>query len=94
PCLNLGENTPVYMSPVKPGSLLSLIQPQPPAEAPSPVLAESDVAEPPFPSVVAKPNTDNDTTAPPPNPPNGQAKVVVGIFLSNLAILLATLLLF
>lgn len=86
------------MTPVGPGNLLSVSQTQPAAVAPSPVLEVSDVTEPPFPSVVAKPDSNNGTgdgtTAPPPKQPSGQAKVVVGIFVSNLAILLVTVLLF
>ncbi|KAL8098705.1 hypothetical protein AgCh_031451 [Apium graveolens] len=97
-CLTLGKDTPNYMTPVGPGGLLSLSLTQPPAIAPNPVLEVADVTEPPFPSVVTKPDSDNGTgdgaTAPPPKQPNGQAKVVVGIFLSNLAILLSSVLLF
>lgn len=87
------------MAPVGPGSLFQLIQPQPPAQAPNPVLTDSDVVEPPLPGVVLRPpSTDaaNGSTAaaPAPAPPNGQPKVAAPIFLCNLAILLATLLLF
>lgn len=85
------------MAPVLPGSLLSLSQAQPPAVAPSPVLEVSDVTEPPFPSIGAKPNINNGTgdgaAAPPPKQPSGQARIVVGIFLSNIAVILATVLL-
>ncbi|KAM7498949.1 hypothetical protein LguiA_023363 [Lonicera macranthoides] len=96
-CLGLGDQTPVYMAPVEPGSLFQLIQPQPPAQAPNPVLTGSDVVEPPLPGVVLiPPPTDaaNGSTAAPPGPPSDQPKVAARIFLCNLAILLATLLLF
>uniref|UniRef100_A0A5B6Z502 glycerophosphodiester phosphodiesterase n=1 Tax=Davidia involucrata TaxID=16924 RepID=A0A5B6Z502_DAVIN len=99
-CLGLGKKTPSYMSPVQPGSLMQVMTPQylPPAEAPNPVLTLDDVVEPPLPSVVVKGPTSNtssgSTAAHPTPPPNGQRKVVACIFLSNLAILLATLMLF
>uniref|UniRef100_A0A5B6Z4K6 glycerophosphodiester phosphodiesterase n=1 Tax=Davidia involucrata TaxID=16924 RepID=A0A5B6Z4K6_DAVIN len=98
-CLGLGNKTPAYMKAVPPGGLFPLIAPQslPPAEAPNPVLTEADVAEPPLPSAVENvptPDTGGGSTAAPPTPPNGQPKVVACIFLSNLAILLATLMLF
>ncbi|KAK1355604.1 Glycerophosphodiester phosphodiesterase [Heracleum sosnowskyi] len=96
-CLTLGKDTPSYMTPVGPGSLLTVSDTQPPALAPSPILEVADVTEPPFPSVAAKPDTDNGTgdgaSAPPPKQPSGQAKLVAGIFLSNIAIILATVLL-
>ena len=85
------------MAPVEPGGLLQLIQPQPPAQAPSPVLTDSDVVEPPLPGVVPRPpptDAGNGSTAAAPAPPSGQPKVAACIFLCNLAILLATLLLF
>ncbi|KAF4384473.1 hypothetical protein G4B88_007110 [Cannabis sativa] len=52
-CLGLGDNTPPYMSPVEPGSLMELITPpyMPPAESPDPVLVSGDVVEPPLSSV-------------------------------------------
>lgn len=96
-CLNLGTNIPTYMSPVQPGSLWQLIgNPQylPPAEAPNPLLVDSDVVEPPLPPVAAKeaPSPGNGTTAAPPRP-NGQPKITAGIFFSSLVTLVATLLL-
>ncbi|KAL8162537.1 hypothetical protein V2J09_014026 [Rumex salicifolius] len=53
-CLSMGKNTPGYMLPVQPGSLLQLMNPlsMPPAQSPAPVLSDSDVAEPPLPAVV------------------------------------------
>lgn len=96
-CLGLGQNRPSYMTPVEPGSLWKHIQPQPPAEAPSPVLSESDVMEPPLPSVAVTPSTTDNNTAtslPPTNPPNGQSKLVLDGFLPKLPLLLATILLF
>ncbi|XP_057473817.1 glycerophosphodiester phosphodiesterase GDPDL3-like isoform X1 [Actinidia eriantha] len=95
-CLGLGDKTPPYMSPVQPGSLMQLITPQylPPAEAPKPVLTESDVVEPPLPTVaeLGPPSGNgNGTTAPPLTPPSGQPEVVACIFLSSLAVLLSSL---
>ncbi|CAN6557751.1 unnamed protein product [Malus baccata var. baccata] len=54
PCLRQKE-IPSYMSPIPPASLVQVITPSylPPAEAPNPVLTESDVIEPPLPSVTA-----------------------------------------
>ncbi|OAY55187.1 glycerophosphodiester phosphodiesterase GDPDL3 [Manihot esculenta] len=92
-CLNLGENTPPYMRPAKPGALLELITPGdlPPAEAPDPVLTESDVAEPPLPPVGARvppPSPDDGTKgALAPTPPNRQPRIAACLFLTNLAIL-------
>lgn len=84
---------PPYMTPVQPGSLLTLIIPQflPPAEAPNPVLIESDVTEPPLPPVAKiKPSIDNGSTAKAPaTAPNGQSSVVASILMSSVAILLA-----
>ncbi|KAK1391660.1 Glycerophosphodiester phosphodiesterase [Heracleum sosnowskyi] len=77
-CLTLGKYRPVYMNPVPVGrgGLLSFSKTQPPAAAPSPVLTDSDVTEPPFPSVVVKPHTNNGSniyaTAPPPKQPSEQ----------------------
>lgn len=97
PCLNMATNTPAYMTPVLPGSLLQLVHdPQylPPAEAPNPLLTDSDVIEPPLPPVAGKeaPSPGNGTTAAPPRL-NGQPKITPGIFFSSLATLVATLLL-
>ncbi|KAK4386928.1 Glycerophosphodiester phosphodiesterase GDPDL4 [Sesamum angolense] len=49
-CLGYKE-VPLYMTPVQPGGLISLMAPKflPPAEAPNPVLTENDVTEPPLP---------------------------------------------
>nr|VDC87681.1 unnamed protein product [Brassica rapa] len=64
-CLGRKE-TPPYMSPIQPGSLLSLVNPTslPPAQAPSPSFTDDDVTEPPLPPVTTKsPNlifTDDD----------------------------------
>ncbi|XP_052207385.1 glycerophosphodiester phosphodiesterase GDPDL3-like isoform X2 [Diospyros lotus] len=96
-CLGLGNNMPSYMLPVEPG-LFHVIPPKfmPPAEAPNPILKESDVLEPPLPPVVAKTptsDTGNGTTAPGPSARNGQHKLVAWTFLSYLT-LVATLSLF
>ncbi|XP_059662426.1 glycerophosphodiester phosphodiesterase GDPDL3-like [Cornus florida] len=95
-CLGLGDKTPPYMTPVLPGSLMPLITAQylPPAEAPNPLLTESDVVEPPLPSGEVKgptSDTGGGSNAAAPTPPNGQPKVDAFILLSNLAILLVTL---
>ncbi|KAL7217853.1 hypothetical protein ACSBR2_011143 [Camellia fascicularis] len=98
-CLGLGNNTPCYMSPVQAGGLLQLMAAPdlPPAQAPNPILTESDVVEPPLPAVVVKsPTSDigNVTISPTTTPSNGLPKVVSFIFLSCPASLLATLALF
>ncbi|XP_060187633.1 glycerophosphodiester phosphodiesterase GDPDL4 [Lycium barbarum] len=91
-CLGF-KDLPPYMSPVQPGSLLTLMAPQfmPPAEAPNPVLTEKDVTEPPLPPVAKiNPASDNGSTAAGPNPPpNGQSSLVGSILMSSVAILLA-----
>ncbi|CAI9787796.1 unnamed protein product [Fraxinus pennsylvanica] len=91
------RDLPLYMSPVQPGGLISLMAPQylPPAEAPGPVLSENDVIEPPLPPVVEKPpttNTGNGSMAPGPTTRNGQPTIVASMILSSIAVL-ATLLL-
>ncbi|KAF5730509.1 putative glycerophosphoryl diester phosphodiesterase [Tripterygium wilfordii] len=94
----LGSKTlPNYMSPVQPGSLIQLITTPylPPAEAPNPVLTEEDVLEPPLPSYEAPSSSPGggggETVAP---PGNRQPKTTTCMFLTNLALLLSTLLLF
>ncbi|EXB81079.1 putative glycerophosphoryl diester phosphodiesterase 2 [Morus notabilis] len=102
-CLGLGNNTPAYMSPVQPGSLVELITTDylPPAEAPNPVLTEDDVSEPPLPpaapvSPTASPNSASPNSSSAAGPaPNAQPKISVSYLLSNLAMmLLAALILF
>ncbi|KAK1440227.1 hypothetical protein QVD17_06052 [Tagetes erecta] len=86
-CLGLPEDeTPIYMSPVPPGLLFRFMRPQaiPPAQAPSPVLKDADVAQGPIPSST-KPSTPsgNGTTMPPRASPSGQPpKTVVGLMFS------------
>ncbi|XP_034678064.1 glycerophosphodiester phosphodiesterase GDPDL4 isoform X2 [Vitis riparia] len=97
PCLKY-KTLPSYMSPVQPGSLMQVItsDDMPPALAPYPVLKESDVAEPPLQEVApATPasSTNAGTTAPAPTSPNGQPRIATCIVLSNLAVLLVTVLL-
>ncbi|KAJ0045487.1 hypothetical protein Pint_03999 [Pistacia integerrima] len=96
-CLNMGNSTPIYMSPVEPGSLIALVTDPylPPAEAPNPLLTEADVIEPPLPPVTDKqaPSPGGGGTAAAPTQPNGQPKIAAGIF-SSLVTLLASLLLF
>lgn len=64
------KTVPLYMQPVQPGGLLGLIQPTslPPAEAPYPVLNDSDVNEPPLPSVEAIAPTPSNTAMGAPSP--------------------------
>lgn len=81
------------MSPVQPGSLVQLVTSEylPPAEAPKPVLAESDVDEPPLPPVV-KPASDNGSAAAAaPKSANSQPRVTLHSFGLCLAIFLASL---
>ncbi|GMN51729.1 hypothetical protein TIFTF001_020866 [Ficus carica] len=96
-CL-LGNNTPSYMSAVAPGSLMELITPQylPPAAAPNPILTVNDVSEPPLPSVApaSPPARTNSSSAAGPSQPNAQPKIATCYLLSNLAMLLAALVLF
>jgi len=84
------------MSSVEAGSLMQLITPDylPPAEAPFPVLNESDVMEPPMPPVSATATTPtsspggvNTTIAP--TQRNGQSKIASCFFLPYLAMLLS-----
>ncbi|KAL2466933.1 Glycerophosphodiester phosphodiesterase GDPDL3 [Abeliophyllum distichum] len=96
-CLGYKE-IPIYMNPVLPGGLISLMTKQslPPALAPNPILSENDVVEPPLPPVMVKPppttNTGNGSIAPGPTPQNGQPTIVASMILSSIAVL-ATLLL-
>lgn len=99
-CLTMKE-PPSYMSPVQPGSLLQLVTPEylPPKIAPSPILDDKDVAEPPLPPVSSKapPPAEEgggSTAAPKTSPPNGQPKLGAGagFLLLNLAILSIALL--
>ncbi|TQE07672.1 hypothetical protein C1H46_006743 [Malus baccata] len=96
PCLRQKE-IPSYMSPIPPASLVQVITPSylPPAEAPNPVLTESDVIEPPFPSVtaVAPAPTGGSTVGVSPRP-SGQPKIAACFFLSYLAMAIAALFLF
>ena len=96
-CL-LGKNTPPYMFAVQAGSLMQVITPDymPPAEAPFPVLNESDVVEPPMPPVSptatapsSSPGGVNTTIAP--TSRNGQSKIASCFFLPYLAMLLSAL---
>ncbi|KAL0310969.1 UNVERIFIED_CONTAM: Glycerophosphodiester phosphodiesterase GDPDL3 [Sesamum angustifolium] len=95
-CLGYKE-VPLYMTPVQPAGLISLMAPKflPPAEAPNPVLTENDVTEPPLPPVAEKApaaSTGNGTTAPGPTPANGQPSLLASTILSSIAVLLAALL--
>ncbi|KAL3736394.1 hypothetical protein ACJRO7_025363 [Eucalyptus globulus] len=92
----LGSAAPPYMSPVQPGSLMQVITTPmlPPAQAPYPVLIESDVDEPPLPAVktALAPASIAGSTAPvPTQPKSGQPKLPASIFLSSLVMLLPTL---
>lgn len=95
-CLGLGSKTPAYMSPVQAGSLMQVIPipALPPAQAPYPVLDESDVAEPPLPAIqkaLAPTPTGGSTAGAPSQVKSGQPKLPAGIFLLSLVMLLATL---
>ncbi|XP_048129891.1 glycerophosphodiester phosphodiesterase GDPDL3 [Rhodamnia argentea] len=95
-CLALGSKIPAYMSPVQAGSLLEVIPRPvlPPAQAPYPVLTESDVAEPPLPAVqkaLAPTATDGSTAEAPSQGKSGQPKLPAGILLSSVVMLLVTL---
>lgn len=88
------KDTPIYMAPVLPGGLVSLMEKPdlPPAEAPDPILTESNVIEPPLPPVVQRSPTEttgNGTTAPGPTPRNGQPTLVATTILNAIAILVA-----
>ncbi|KAH0707773.1 hypothetical protein KY289_012849 [Solanum tuberosum] len=89
---------PLYFSLVSPGVLLQFMSHQslPPAEAPSPILTESDVVEPPLPPVAKiSPTARNESTAnAAPTSPIGQSSVVTGVFTCCLTILLADLVIF
>ncbi|KAF8391645.1 hypothetical protein HHK36_023952 [Tetracentron sinense] len=96
-CLNMGDNIPIYMSPVQPGSLMQVIASEylPPAEAPFPVLTDSDVVEPSLPPISkTAPTSDTGGSAPTSSPPSGQPRIAACVFLSTLAMLLTSLLLF
>ncbi|GMJ15973.1 Glycerophosphodiester phosphodiesterase (GDPD) like 3, MUTANT ROOT HAIR 5 [Hibiscus trionum] len=96
-CLNRGNSTPGYMSPVQPGSLYQLITGPylPPAEAPNPYLTDADVVEPPLPPVAAKaPTTSPNSTAAAPRSPNGQHRVGASVIMPLLTVLLAISVLF
>ncbi|KAB1224995.1 putative glycerophosphoryl diester phosphodiesterase 2 [Morella rubra] len=92
-CLGLGSQTPPYMSPVQPGSLMQVISPSymPPAEAPNPVLDNADVVEPPLPGISAEAPGPSGSTGVAPKTPNGQPKLSSTFFLPYLAILLAAI---
>ncbi|KAL2466946.1 Glycerophosphodiester phosphodiesterase GDPDL3 [Abeliophyllum distichum] len=87
------KDIPIYMRPVLPGGLISLMTQQylPPAFAPNPILSVNDVFEPPLPPVMEKhpptTNTGNGSTAPGPTPRNGQPTIVASMILSSIAIL-------
>ncbi|XP_057486463.1 glycerophosphodiester phosphodiesterase GDPDL3-like [Actinidia eriantha] len=96
-CLRLSSNeTLEFMKPVRPNSgLISVMNPSnlPPAQAPSPVLTEGDVVEPPLPTVLEKgptSDTGSETTPPALSPRNGQAKALVCNFFSYLAVPIAS----
>nr|DAD23576.1 TPA_asm: hypothetical protein HUJ06_025039 [Nelumbo nucifera] len=97
-CLKMGNKKPGYMKPTPPGGLLPIVNAAllPPAEAPNPVLTESDVAEPPLPSVTKNTSTSgNGTVASPPTSPkpSGQPQSTTYVLFSSLGIFLTTLLL-
>lgn len=86
------------MSPVLPGSLVAIMAKQdlPPAEAPSPILADEGVIEPPLPPVrlpTMSTGSGSSSTAPGPNAPNGQPTLVATNLLCGIAILVGALVL-
>ncbi|KAK9091946.1 hypothetical protein Syun_026857 [Stephania yunnanensis] len=94
-CLTLGDNKPVYMSPVQSGGLLGVMNPlsQPPAEAPNPILTEQNVAESPLPPVAKPVRPGPNALAPTPPSPSGHPRLAACAFLSSLLTVLACLLL-
>ncbi|XP_058209664.1 glycerophosphodiester phosphodiesterase GDPDL3-like [Rhododendron vialii] len=97
-CLGLGSKTPSYMSPVQPDGLYQVIPPTelPPAEAPNPLLTESEVVEAPLPpvAILAPPPGNSGNQATPPTKSNAQLEVVSSVVPSFLAFLIAALALF
>lgn len=90
-CLSANE-TPAYMQPAGPGQLFSLMTPQliPPAEAPSPILTDADVAEGPIPPARIPSPPSGGSTSPPSASPSGEPpKAVVGVVFSCLAVIVA-----
>ncbi|XP_073272426.1 glycerophosphodiester phosphodiesterase GDPDL3-like [Primulina huaijiensis] len=87
------KDLPVYMTPVLPGGLLPLMASLPPAQAPNPVLTESDIVEPPLSPAIKPPvvNNGDGSTVPGPTPQNGQSSVVASMVLSVIAIVLAAI---
>ncbi|WJX64833.1 glycerophosphodiester phosphodiesterase [Trifolium repens] len=94
-CLNLGNSTPPYMQPVRAGNLFGVINNQslPPAEAPLPPLTAAEVVESPLPSVVKLAPASSPTAETKSPPGNAQPKVSVCLFLSSLAVFVASILL-
>ncbi|KAL6543117.1 hypothetical protein OROHE_010637 [Orobanche hederae] len=89
-CLSY-DTTPLYMSSGQPGGLITLMAPKsyPPAEAPIPILTDSNVTEPPLPPVVERPPPGNTPTAPgPTTPPSGHPKLVASTMLGGIATLI------
>ncbi|XP_068310493.1 glycerophosphodiester phosphodiesterase GDPDL3-like [Pyrus communis] len=95
-CLGKKE-IPNYMSSVQPASLIQVVTSAylPPAEAPNPTLRESDVIEPPLPSVNAQapaPTGGSSVGASP--KPSGQPRIAACFYLSYLAMAIAALFVF
>jgi hypothetical protein len=92
-CLNLGNNTPPYMQPVKPGSLFSVISKPllPPAMAPLPPLTKDEVVEPPLPPVAEIAPAASPAAGTKSPPGNAQPKVSACFFLSSLAVFVASI---
>jgi glycerophosphoryl diester phosphodiesterase len=86
-CSSMGKKAPIFMQPPQPGGLLSTIDKsvQPPAEAPMPLLTQSDVAEPPLPPV-------SNTTAETPSHAGGLKLRIDVSMLVTLLVLCASLL--
>ncbi|OVA06574.1 hypothetical protein BVC80_1287g15 [Macleaya cordata] len=94
----MGSNKLPYMTSVEPGSLFQLISTGrlPPAMAPSPVLTEEDVSEPPLPAIAnrAPPSPGGSAATPTPPKSNAHQGKVVGFLSSLLSMFLVSFLLF
>ncbi|KAL4554709.1 hypothetical protein LXL04_037311 [Taraxacum kok-saghyz] len=97
-CLGLAANdTPPYMSPASTGQLFSIMTPQfiPPAEAPSPILTDADVAEGPIPPArIPSPPSGGGSTGPPTaSPSGGPPKAILGVLFSCFVTIVAAMVL-
>ncbi|XP_076895493.1 glycerophosphodiester phosphodiesterase GDPDL3-like [Bidens hawaiensis] len=94
-CLGLPpDQIPPYMIPAKPGLLLAFMTPQfmPPAEAPSPILTDADVADAPIPPAIKKspPPAAGNSTSPSGQPPKATARILLSSLITVAVVFLAT----